>query len=310
MPKQIPAIWLYDERGSRLFDEITRLPEYYLTRTERQILEERAPEIALETRAESLVELGSGTSEKTRLLLDALVAEGTLSRFVPLDVSEGVLDRERARDCGGVPGTRGACGRRRLRATPRSASARAADDSSPFSARRSGASESRLGRGFLRAVATSLGAEDTLLLGLDLVKDPARIEAAYADSSGLSERFQRNGLANLDRELGSDFSQGRFEHYAVWDAEHEWVDIGFRSLGAQVVQVSGTRDPGRVRRRRAPAHERQLEVSARPLRGRARSRRPRAPALVDGHERRLRGLPRGSRLVAPVARRALVRTMR
>ena len=235
-PKQIPAVWLYDERGSRLFEEITRLPEYYLTRVERQILEERAPEIALETRAESLVELGSGTSEKTRLLLDALLAQGTLSSFVPLDVSEEVLIASARAIAKEYPGleVHAVVGdfERHLAALP-------TDRRRLFAFL--GSTIGGLGvdarQRFLRAVAASLGAKGTLLLGLDLVKDPARIEAAYTDGSGLSERFQRNGLANLDRELGSDFSHRRFEHYAVWDAEHEWVDIGFRSLGAQVVQV-------------------------------------------------------------------------
>ena len=235
-PKQIPAVWLYDERGSGLFDEITRLPEYYLTRVERQVLEDRAPEIALETRAETLVELGSGTSEKTRLLLDALLAQGTLSSFVPLDVSEEVLIASARSIATEYPGleVHGVVGdfERHLAALP--------TDSRRlfvFLGSTIGGLEVDARQRFLRAVAASLGAEDTLLLGLDLVKDPARIEAAYADSSGLSERFQRNGLANLDRALRSDFSHRRFEHYAVWDAEHEWVDIGFRSLGAQVVLV-------------------------------------------------------------------------
>ena len=238
IPKQIPTIWLYDERGSRLFDEITRLPEYYLTRAERGIIEERAPEIALETRAETLVELGSGTSEKTRLLLDALVAQRTLSRFVPLDVSEEVLVASAHAIAEEYPGlgVHALVGdfERHLTALPPGGRRLFA-----FLGSTLGGLEVEARESFLRAVATSLGADDTLLLGLDLVKDPARIEAAYTDSAGLSERFQRNGLANLDRELGSDFSQRRFEHYAEWDADREWVDIGFRSRGAQVVQVPG-----------------------------------------------------------------------
>ena len=235
-PKHIPAIWLYDERGSLLFDEITRLPEYYLTRTEREILEERVPEIASETRAGTLVELGSGTSEKTRVLLDALVGEGTLTRFVPLDVSEEMLVASAHAIAEEYPQleVRAVVGdfERHLSTLPASGRRLFAFLGSTIGGLRVEARES-----FLRAIATSLGAGDTLLLGLDLVKDTARIEAAYSDSSGLSERFQRNGLANLDRELGSDFSQGRFEHYAVWDAEHEWVDIGFRSVEAQVIRV-------------------------------------------------------------------------
>ena len=235
-PKQIPAIWLYDERGSVLFDEITRLLEYYLTRTERAILEERAREIASETRAETLVELGSGTSEKTRLLLDGLVAGGTLRRFVPLDVSEEVLiasahaiaEEHPALEVHAVVGDF----ERHLSALPVGGRRVFAFLGSTIGGLEVGARKS-----LLRAIATSLGDEDMLLLGLDLVKDRARIESAYSDRSGLSERFQRNGLVHLDRELGSDFSQGRFEHYATWDSEREWVDIGFRSMGAQVVRV-------------------------------------------------------------------------
>lgn len=238
VPKQIPATWLYDERGSHLFDEITRLPEYYLTRVERRILEERAPEIALETRAETLVELGSGTSEKTRLLLNALVAQRTLRRFVPLDLSEEVLVVSAEAIAGEYAGleVHAVVGdfERHLAALPKGGRRLFA-----FLGSTIGGLQFDARKRFLRTVATSLQADDALLLGLDLVKDPARIEAAYADSVGLSERFQRNGLANLDRELGSGFSHGRFAHCAVWDSERERVDIGFRSLGAQVVQVPG-----------------------------------------------------------------------
>jgi len=236
IPKQIPAIWLYDERGSRLFDEITRLPEYYLTRTEREILDERAAMIASETRAETLVELGSGTSEKTRLLLDALVDEGTLRRFIPLDVSEEVLIASAHAIAEEYPGleVHAVVGdfERHLSALPRGGRRLFA-----FLGSTIGGLQVEARASFLHAVATSLGADDALLLGLDLVKDPARIEAAYSDSSGLSERFQRNGLANLDQELGSDFSQGRFEHQAVWVPDRERVDIGFCSLAAQLVHI-------------------------------------------------------------------------
>ena len=235
-PKRIPSIWLYDERGSLLFDQITRLPEYYLTRTERQILDDHAHEIASETQATTLVELGSGTSEKTRILLDALAAAGTLRTFAPLDVSEEVLvasakaiaeeypdidvhaivgDYERHLDALDSDG-------RRLFA---------------FLGSTLGNFEPDGRRRFLDALAASLKPADALLLGLDLVKEPARLESAYNDSAGLSERFQRNGVAHLDRELRSDFSRARLEYRAFWDAEPEWVDIGFDSTGMQVVPV-------------------------------------------------------------------------
>ena len=235
-PKQVPAIWLYDGRGARLFEEITRLPEYYLTRSERELLVAHAADIASCTQAESLVELGSGTSEKTRLLLDALATEGSLQRFAPLDVSEEVLvasaytvaeeypgvevravvgDFERHLSV--VPG-----GDRRLVAFLGSTIGNLPPDSR--------------GR-FLHSVAGALGSGDALLLGLDLAKDPARIEAAYNDSGGVTERFVRNALLVLDRELGSDFSRARFDFAAFWDPGNEWMDIGFRSVAAQVIRV-------------------------------------------------------------------------
>ncbi len=235
-PKQIPPIWLYDERGSLLFDEITRLPEYYLTRRERTILAERAHEIASRTRADTLVELGSGTSEKTRLLLDALVAGGTLIRHVALDVSEEVLVAGAQAIADEYPGleVHAVVGdfERHLSALPGGGRRLFA-----FLGSTIGGFELDARSRFLRAVSDSLGPEDALLLGLDLAKDPVRIESAYSDSAGLSERFQRNGLAHLDRELGSDFSTSRFDYRPSWNPERERVDIGFRSVGAQIVQV-------------------------------------------------------------------------
>jgi L-histidine Nalpha-methyltransferase len=235
-PKRIPSIWLYDERGSRLFDEITRLPEYYLTRTERQILQDHAHEVASETGATTLVELGSGTSEKTRLLLDALTAAETLRSFAPLDVSEVVLVASAnaiAEEYPGI-GVHAILGdyERHL------------DALEPGGRRLFAFLGSTLGnfeevgrRRFLHALADALEPTDALLLGLDLVKGPQRIESAYNDTAGLSERFQRNGLAHLDRELGSGFSRARLEYRAFWDVEREWVDIGFDARGAQVVEV-------------------------------------------------------------------------
>jgi L-histidine Nalpha-methyltransferase len=235
-PKQIPLVWLYDERGSRYFEEITRLPEYYLTRSEREILVARADEIASLTRAETLVELGSGTSEKTRLLLDALAAAGSLRRFVPLDVSEEVLVASAHAVAEEYPGIEVhalvgdfechlaavAGGGRRLVAFLGSTIGNIAPDARER---------------FLRDAAAVLGPGDALLLGLDLVKDPVRIEAAYDDAAGLSERFVRNALVVLDRELASNFSSARLGYRATWDPEQEWVDIGFDSLGTQVVHI-------------------------------------------------------------------------
>lgn len=237
-PKQIPLTWLYDERGSRLFDEITRLPEYYLTRCEREILVARAAEVASLTRAETLVELGSGTSEKTRLLLDALAAAGSLRRFVPLDVSEEVLVTSAHAVAEEYPAieVRALVGdfERHLAVVPAGERRLVAFLGSTIGNIAPDARER-----FFHEAAASLGPGDALLLGLDLVKDPARIEAAYNDAAGLSERFVRNALVVLDRELGSNFSSARFVYRATWDPEHEWVDIGFDSQGAQIVHVPG-----------------------------------------------------------------------
>lgn len=236
IPKQVPSIWLYDERGSRIFDEITRLPEYYPTGRERELLLAHASEIAALAGAGTLVELGSGTSEKTRLLLDALADEGSLQRFVPLDVSEEVLVASAYAIAGAYPSlhVHAVVGdfERHLSAVPDGDRKLVA-----FLGSTIGNLQPEARARFFGAVATALGDDGALLLGLDLVKDPARIEAAYNDSAGVSERFQRNALAHLDRELGSSFARARLSYMADWAPEHEWVDLGFRSAAAQVVRV-------------------------------------------------------------------------
>lgn len=236
-PKQLSPKWLYDERGSQLFDEITRLPEYYLTRAEREILEARAAEIALVTGAATLVELGSGTSEKTRLLLDALATAGTLRRFVPFDVSEETLRASADAVGAEYPGVQvhvvvgdfehhlgvipdGGC---RLVASLGST----IGNLDPFER-----------AGFLARIAAALHAGDAFLLGVDLVKDPARLEAAYNDSAGVTAAFIRNVLLVLNRELGAVFDPERFEHAASWDPANEWMDIRLRSTVEQAVPVA------------------------------------------------------------------------
>jgi L-histidine N-alpha-methyltransferase len=235
-PKRVPTVWLYDERGSQLFDEITRLPEYYPTRCEREILDGRAVEVARLTRAETLVELGSGTSEKTRLLLAALELEGSLRRFVPVDVSEEVLV-ESAREIAEehpVLEVHAVVGdfERDLAKVPKRGRTLVAMLGSTIG---NFVPEDRMR--FLGVVGRCLDAGDALLLGLDLVKDPPRIVAAYNDSAGLSERFQRNALEHLDRELESGFTRAKLAYRAVWDPANEWVDIGFRSETDQIVPV-------------------------------------------------------------------------
>jgi len=233
-PKTLPAVWLYDERGSLLYDEITRLPEYYLPRRERELLRVHGRTIAERTRARTLVDLGAGGAGNTRYLLDALEAAGTLEEFVPLDVSEEMLhassrsiateypdvvvsplvgDFERDLDVLHDPG-------QRLIALLGSTI---------------GNFEPARRARFLKALAAVLAEDDALLLGLDLVKDPARLEGAYNDAAGITEAFVRNALDAVNRELGATFDQSLFAYEARWDAEHEWMTIGFRALRAHSV---------------------------------------------------------------------------
>ena len=237
-PKEVPAVWLYDETGSELFEQITRMPEYYPTNAEREILAGHAAEIASATGARTLVELGAGTSEKTRLLLDALEQAGTLERFVPLDASEEVLrasaeaiaTRYRSiavhaivgdfeRHLGALPP-----GDRRLIA---------------FLGSTIGNLYPQRRHALLAEIAAVSGADDWFLLGVDLVKDPQTIEDAYHDSTGITERFVRNGLTAVNRDLAAGFEQSRFAFEPFWDAGEEWMDIGFRSLVEQTVPIGG-----------------------------------------------------------------------
>jgi L-histidine N-alpha-methyltransferase len=226
-PKELPAVWLYDEVGSRLFDEITRLPEYYLTRAEREILERRAGDIAGRTGARTLVELGAGTSAKTHLLLDALEHAGTLERFVPLDVSEEILraSAEAIAARYSAIGVHAIVGdfERHLSALPpgdgRLIAFLGSTVGNLYPARRA-----RL----YRSVAAALAPGDAFLLGIDLVKDPARIEAAYNDSRGVTERFVRNALTVANRRLAASFEQEALAFESRWDAARERMDIGFR----------------------------------------------------------------------------------
>ena len=237
-PKELPAVWLYDERGSLLFEEITRLVEYYPTHCEREILLAHAAEIATRTEARTLVELGSGTSEKTTILLDALDAAGTLERFVPVDASEDVL-RAAAHALGSRYRTIGihaivADFERHLSALPDGESRLIAFLGSTIG----NLDPDRRAR-LLAAVGERLGPGDAFLLGVDLVKDAARVEAAYNDAGGVTEAFVRNGLDALNGQLGANFDQEKFEFVARWDDAREWMDIGFTARSQQVVSIPG-----------------------------------------------------------------------
>jgi L-histidine N-alpha-methyltransferase len=231
--KEIPPKYFYDERGSELFDRITRLPEYYPTRCERGLLNRHAPEIVELTGTDEMVELGAGTASKTRALLYAMAGRGKLRRYIPFDVSESTV-----RDCIDIlsdlfPATalHGVVGdfESHLEKIP------AGEDrlvvflggtiGNFYPLERSMFLE-RLGR-----------PGDWLLIGTDLVKDPAVIEAAYNDSAGVTAEFNRNVLHMINRELGADFEPNEFEHVAFFDPENEWVEMRLRSRSDQTVSI-------------------------------------------------------------------------
>lgn len=226
--KWLPPKWFYDAVGSELFEQITQLPEYYVARAEREILAGRAHELAELTQAGALVELGSGYSTKTRLLLDAFGATGTLREFITLDVSESALREAAYSIAADYPGLR--------------IHGIVADftDSLDFTGADSPRVVALLGgtignllpderRKFLAATRGSLARGDYFLLGTDLVKSPAIIQPAYDDAAGVTARFNRNVLHVLNRELGADFRPEAFSHQAIWDAEHEWIEMRLRA---------------------------------------------------------------------------------
>lgn len=232
-PKTLPPKWFYDAHGSELFERITTLPEYYPTRAEREILIDRSAEIAAATGARTLIELGSGSSEKTRYLIDALTS---LRTYVPVDVSESALTQagralvaERPdldvhaliADFTGtftLPDTPG----------PRLVAFLGGTIGNLLPAERAA---------FLSSVRALLSPGDALLLGTDLVKDEQVLVRAYDDATGVTAAFNKNVLTVINRELGADFDPAAFDHVAVWDAEHEWIEMRLRSRTAQSVKV-------------------------------------------------------------------------
>ncbi|MGH3734551.1 MAG: L-histidine N(alpha)-methyltransferase [Micromonosporaceae bacterium] len=236
-PKQLPPKWFYDARGSELFEQITRLPEYYPTRAERAVLKVRAHEIARVTEAKTLIELGSGSSEKTRLLLDALRTHGTLGAFVPFDVSEPALRDAVAALTTEYPGldVHGTVGdfTEHLAELPEGSSRLVA-----FLGGTIGNLEPAQRERFFAELRSALRAGEWFLLGADLVKDPAVLVPAYDDAAGVTAEFNRNVLHVLNRELGADFDVDRFDHVALWDAEHEWIEMRLRARQAMRVHLA------------------------------------------------------------------------
>jgi L-histidine Nalpha-methyltransferase len=236
--KSIPPVWFYDERGSQLFEEITQLPEYYPTRVERALLEQHAPSIAELSKADTLVELGAGACDKTRVLLTALRDTGSLSRYVQFDVSDEFL--------------RGA-------ATTLSQEYRELDihlvigdfhqhlAEIPTQGRRMvaflGGTIGNLNPAqrarFLFDLNCTMSSDDSLLLGTDLVKDPKRLVAAYDDTAGVTADFNRNVLHVLNEQLGGDFDPEKFRHVAVWNEDEQWIEMRLRAQEPTEVSLAG-----------------------------------------------------------------------
>ncbi len=234
--KSLPSKYFYDERGSGLFERITELPEYYLTRAEQRLLERHADEIAESTRPQELVELGPGSAKKTRLLIDALLTCGSLRRYVPVEVSPEIAEQSAhelaarypglavhavvgdfERHLGKVPD-----GGRRLIALLGSTIGNFRDDEAIE---------------LLTNVRALMDAGDWFLLGVDLVKERAILEAAYNDAQGVTAEFNRNILNVVNRRLDADFDLTAFEHVAFYDEEHERIESYLRSVRQQTVRI-------------------------------------------------------------------------
>jgi L-histidine N-alpha-methyltransferase len=265
--KEIPPKHFYDSRGSALFERICELPEYYPTRAEREILVANADEIVERTGAGELVELGSGSAEKARILLEAMSSARTLRRYVPVDVSESALEAAAIELVDEfeeltVHGVIGDFERHLDRVPPR-----AVGGPPRLVALLGGTIGNFLPgtrRRLLREISRLLGPRDRLLLGTDLVKDPTVLEAAYDDPEGVTAQFNRNVLHVINRELDADFAPDAFEHIAFYDRRHEWVEMRLRARRPCSVLVAGVG----LRVEFAAGEELRTEISAKFTRAR------------------------------------------
>lgn len=244
--------YFYDAEGSRLFEEITRLPEYYQTRTEDSILRRRAREIVSRARCRELVELGSGSADKTRSLLDAMSearAPGEVRlRYVPLDVSESALKESGERLIKEYPELEvyGFVGDFERSLEPLLNARASADDGESSGGRLVVFLGGTVGnftpekrRAFLGKVRAGLRPEDHLLVGVDFVKDARTLEAAYDDAAGVTERFNKNLLKVINERLGAGFDPDLFEHRAIYRTQEARIEMWLRSRVEQEVYVAG-----------------------------------------------------------------------
>jgi L-histidine N-alpha-methyltransferase len=234
--KELPPKYFYDERGSILFEEITRLPEYYPTRAERAILDRHGQEVVAAAEPSTLMELGSGSAAKTRRLLDAMSDAGSLEAYVPVDISEEITRNTAGQLVEEYPGLRVhgvVCDyETHLERVPREPGGLIA-----FLGGTIGNFQPQIRRSFLARIASLMYPEDRFLLGTDLVKDRDLLEAAYNDSAGVTAEFNKNVLQVLNRELGADFDPAAFAHLAFWDELNSWIDVRLRSLAQQTVTI-------------------------------------------------------------------------
>ncbi|MEB3033363.1 L-histidine N(alpha)-methyltransferase [[Mycobacterium] nativiensis] len=235
-PKTLPPKWFYDAVGSELFDRITRLPEYYPARAEAQILRARSAEVAAASGADTLVELGSGKSEKTRLLLNALQEAGTLRRFVPFDVDASVLETAITSIQQTYPGVRieAVCGdfERHLAEIPDGGRRLFV-----FLGSTIGNLTPAPRADFLAALSAVLRPGDCLLLGTDLIKDATRLVRAYDDAAGVTAAFNRNVLTVVNRELDADFDIDAYRHVARWNTDEERIEMWLQAVTRQRLRV-------------------------------------------------------------------------
>jgi L-histidine N-alpha-methyltransferase len=235
----LPSKYFYDDRGSALFEQITRLPEYYPTRTEEGLLEQVAGQVVAATRPVELCELGSGVGRKVRLLLDAGRALGSLKRCVLLDINAAVLARSvrsLERDYPGLS-VRGVVGdfQDDLAALGPGGGRLALFLAGTFG----NLHPAREVPGFLRSMARQLAPNDAFLVGIDLVKDEGRLEAAYNDSAGVTAEFNRNILRVVNAGLDADFDPDAYDHVAFYDRDHAWIEMRLRARHDQRVRVPG-----------------------------------------------------------------------